>query len=232
MTKKPSDPPYDVHWAMTLSTWRRGETSDAAGCAGQRARVALHGLRDGSQAGRDRRPLVGRLGRHQVEDRPDVLHRAGDHVEIRLISAGLGELHRDAEPFAHRLDRDPVDRVLGHRGVEPAERAAVELGSSGDAVRGVVGQQVVVSRHPDPCGFGRMQGQRLVEVPVGDAVDGSGLAFGTGCRAHRATLLLPGPVRTRSGAASGAGPMRAKRPVRAAGAALASRPDRPSRPRP
>ena len=65
------------------------------------------------QPGGHRRPVIGGLGRHQVEDGADVLHRARDDVEVGLIRSGVGQLDGHSEALAHGGDRHPVDVVLG-----------------------------------------------------------------------------------------------------------------------
>ncbi len=84
------------------------------------------------------------------------------------------QLDLHTEPLAHRGERDDVDVVLGHDGVQLPQRGARGPGARGYAVGGVVGDVVVVPSDAHfSCGTGIKRGERR-EIVFGYGIDGGG----------------------------------------------------------
>lgn len=82
--------------------------SGVAGIRGrqQRGTQPGQGLGNGGQPGRDRLPVPGLGGGHEIEHHPDVLHRTRDHVELRHVEAGVVDLDVESDPLGeHRRGR-------------------------------------------------------------------------------------------------------------------------------
>ena len=130
--------------------------------------------------------LLGR-GRHQVEHLADVLHGRGDHVQLRQVLPGLGELEIQPDPLAHRVLGDAVGLVgrgdLGEVGEHLPRGVGVRLVPGG----GEVVEFLLGAREPDLGGQHRAESGQGRHVLIGEHVGGSRSA-GRRCRTHPPTL--------------------------------------------
>ena len=94
---------------------------------GERLDVAVDGARQQVQPGGDVLPGLDRVGRHDVEDVAQLLHRGLDVVEAAQLFAGVVQLQVEPDALAHRGQRHPVDVVRRAR----ARRAAARTVAAG-----------------------------------------------------------------------------------------------------
>ena len=88
-----------------------------------------------------------------------------------VTSAGVVHLQRQPEPLLHGLLGHPFPLVGRGDQVELGQRAAVEVGLGGVALRGEVGQAVVVAGDAGVGGADRVQRGPLVDIAVCDLVN-------------------------------------------------------------
>src|SRR5690606_19839969 len=179
----------------------RGDPA-ALGGVPQRDGVALQRGRHGVHAVGDRGPVVLGGGRHEVEHLAHGLQRRGDDVEVAVQLAGLEQLEQQPQTLLHRGDRDAVDVVDRLGAGEGVQGGAGRVGLCSQPVGGVVVQLAVVAAEPEVGGGDRAQPDDLVDVGVGDPVDGGGLACSRGhpCDPIRLRAVArPGPDGARMG---------------------------------
>ena len=111
----------------------------------QRRGVARDAVGHPGQPPADQRPVVVGVGGHQVEHIAHRLQRRGDHVELADIESRVVQLDLHAEPFPHRGERHDVDVVLRCDAVQLPQRCAGGVCARGYAVRGVVGDVVIMA---------------------------------------------------------------------------------------
>ena len=111
----------------------------------QRGGIAGHAVGDPGQPLADHLPVIVGVRGHQVEYVAHRLQWRGDHVELADIESRVVQLDLHTEPFPHRGECHDVDVVLGCGAVELPQDGAGGVGTGGDAVRGVVGDVVVVA---------------------------------------------------------------------------------------
>ena len=97
--------------------------------------------------------------------------RAGDDAHLAGHGAGVVHLQGQPEPLLHGLLGHPLPLVGRGDQVELGQRAAVEVGQGGVALRGEVGQAVVVAGDADVGGADRVQRGPLVDIAVCDLVN-------------------------------------------------------------
>ena len=145
-----------------------------AGLGGQGLPHLLQGRLDRAQPGGDVAPGVLALGRHQVEDRPDLLCLPADHADPGRGDVRLVELDLQAEPLQHGLLRGVLALVARRGGVQRGDGAAQVGGLVGEAVGGVVAPGVVVAGDPEVGRGLRVALHALVHERVGDGIDRPG----------------------------------------------------------
>ena len=153
--------------------------------------VAVQRGRDGREPGADVGPRLLALGRHQVEDRADLVQPAGDHRHLGLRHAGLVQLDLEAEPLEEGVLGDLLPLVDGGRGGGVRERASGQVRARGVPVGGEVGEHVVVAGETEVRRGDRVEGGVVVDETLCDGVDraGGGLVVGR----HSRTLDPTGP---------------------------------------
>jgi hypothetical protein len=112
----------------------------------ERGGEAVEGFGNPAHTSGDPLPVVGRLARAEVERHPDERQRAVEVGQLTPRGACLVALELRVEAVAHDRRGDAIGVILDGGMVERAERPAVEVDARLDAVRGVVGHLVVVSR--------------------------------------------------------------------------------------
>ena len=124
------------------------------------------------------RPLLGGVGRHQVEDAADVLDGGGDDVQRHPVQARGVDLHRQAQPLRMAARVTAVDVV--DRGQPRRARRACRRRSGGEWPRGRPGRSrrvLVVAGDAHVGRGGRVELDGGVQEGVGDPVDvGAGRA--------------------------------------------------------
>jgi hypothetical protein len=162
------------------------------GGGGQALPEAVEGLREGGEPGVDVAPRLLALGVHQVEGGAHVVQGARDHREVRLRHVGVVHLDLEAEPLEERLLRHLL-ALVGRLCVERGR-----MGSPGEllarrvALGGEVGQPVLVSGDAEVGRGHRVERAVVVDVGVGDRVDGAGAG---GVVAHgQPPYARPGPL--------------------------------------
>ena len=103
---------------------------------------------DGAQPGGDVAPGILGIGRHQVEDRPDLLCLAADHAHPGRRDVGLVELDLQAQPLQHRLLRGVLPLIAGRGGVQGRDGPADVRDLIGQPAGRVVAPRVVVTANP------------------------------------------------------------------------------------
>lgn len=179
----------------------------AAGChvpalAGQLKRlpVAGQGLGDGRESLGDVLPVLGRGRGHEVEDLPQRLHGRVDDVQLPVELTRVEEFELQAQAFAHRGVRDPVDLVLGLDRLQLTECGAVEFGPLGDPGRREIRQPVIVARQAEIGGQDRIECGQLGDIGLGDGVSGGrGAGFGRSVAHAEQASPAPPPGSRRGG---------------------------------
>ena len=129
----------------------------------------------------DDRPVVGGRGRHQVEDRPELLRRGGDHVEVAQLPLRVAQLELEFELAREVELRDDVD-VVGRSGRgQRRERLARLFDEALVAGRALVAEAVVELEPADVGREARLEFGEGVDPRVGDRVD---LRGGACCVSH------------------------------------------------
>ena len=145
-----------------------------AGLGGQGLPHLLQGRLHRAEPGGDVAPGVLAVGRHQVEDRPDLLRLSADHAHPGGGDVRFVELDLQAEPLQHGLLRGVLALVARRGGVQRGDRAAQVSGLVGEAVRGVVAPGVVVARIPRKVAVSGYRWTLSSHERVGDGIDRSG----------------------------------------------------------
>ncbi len=160
------------HLAARADVTVVGLVEQGGAVVGQRLRHRAH-------PGRDRSPVVGRLGRHQVEGAADPVHGAVDDVDPRLGLVRVVQRELSVGPLEERALSHPL-AVVGrrrpqHLGAGPAQ----QLLARGVAVRREVGQPVLVAGDAGERRHDRVGRSHVDDEALGDLV---GLADGCGRR--------------------------------------------------
>ena len=136
-------------------------------------------LRHRAHPGRDRGPVVGRLGRHQVEGAADPVHGAVDDVDPRLGLVRLAQRELGVGPLEERALRHPLAVVGRRRPLHLGAGPAQQLLARGVAVGREVGQPVLVAGDAGERRHDRVGRSHVDHEALGDVV---GLAGGCGRR--------------------------------------------------
>ena len=123
-SSSPVSPVQDRIWSMVAAICRTAEMLPSRASRVSVSRTPSSGRCTGPEPGGDVAPGLLGLGRHQVEDRPDLLRLAADHADPGRGDVRLVELDLQAEPLQHRLLRGVLPLVARSRGVQVGDGLA------------------------------------------------------------------------------------------------------------
>ena len=164
-----------AHCSATASSCRLAATWPASAACGRAWRGSPRGRPGSPRAGRRCWPGLLALGRHQVEHRADLVQPAGDHGDLglrrrRASSSSTSRPSRSSMASLATCSRSSAGRRRRWRRPAPggsARRARRSRRGRGRSARRR-------GRHADVGGGDRVEGGAVVDVAVGDGVDGAG----------------------------------------------------------
>jgi hypothetical protein len=115
---------------LDLASSRRSSAGDAPP---QRLDIPVDGPRCARQSRGNGRPVLDRLGRHQVVDGAQRLQRAREDIEVAVVGTDRRELVLQREALPQGRDGHPVDRINRRRVVERRQGPATLLCPGGVA---------------------------------------------------------------------------------------------------
>jgi hypothetical protein len=152
----------------------------------KRGRIARNTIGHLRHPPADRPPILFGVGGHQVEHIAHRLQRRCDHVQLADIEPRVVQIELDAEPFAHRGERDDVDIVLGRNVVQLLQAVASRVGARCTAVGGVVGDVFVMAYDAHFCCRAGIERSEGLETAFGYSIDcGDGPTQGRALRRCR-----------------------------------------------
>ena len=154
-------------------------------------RISRDGFRQRRHPRGDGRPVLDRLGRHEVEHGTDVLCGRGDHVEVAEGPLRIVELEFQLERSGEILLGHGVDRVRHLGNGQIGEGATSGIGAGRDARGRIVREAMVVLEAADVRRDDRIEVRDRVDPRLRDRVDRRGGAFR---RCHAPSLEDPGPA--------------------------------------